>query len=96
MLGKGLALALLAAAAIVVAAAPAPLPLRAAQAACEPGTKIDSSTADQARKKLEAAGYRKVRELKKGCDNVWHATAEKDGAETGVALTPDGKTYPER
>ena len=43
---------------------------------CEPGDKIDASTAAQARKKIEAAVYRKVGDLKKGCDNSWHGTAE--------------------
>jgi hypothetical protein len=94
MLGKGMALALIAAA--VIALGPAPVPVRVAYAACEPGEKVDSSTADQARKKLEAAGYRKVRDLKKGCDNTWHGTAEKDGAAVGVALTAQGQIYPER
>jgi hypothetical protein len=93
MLGKTMAAALLAAAAMTLA--PAPVPMRAAHAACEPGDKIDASTADQARKKIEAKGYRKVRDLKKGCDNVWHGTAEKDGAPVGIALTPDGQVYPE-
>ena len=93
MFGKGTAALLVAA---LVALAPAPLPLRAAHAACEPGTKIDATTVDQARKKLEAAGYRKIRDLKKGCDSTWHATAEKDGAQTGVALTTNGEVYPER
>lgn len=94
MFGKGMAVALLAA--LVFAASPAPVPMRAAHAACEPGEKIDASTADQARKKIEAAGYRKVRQLKKGCDNFWHAMAEKDGAPAAVALTPQGQVYPER
>jgi hypothetical protein len=44
---------------------------------CAPGDKIDGSTADQARKKNEAAGYRKVSGLNKGCDNSWHGIAEK-------------------
>jgi hypothetical protein len=94
MLGKGMMLALLAA--VAVAAGPAPLSVRVAYAACEPGEKIDATTADQARKKIEAAGYRKVTQLKKGCDNVWHGMAEKGGATVSVALTPQGEVYPER
>ncbi len=66
-----------------------------AQAACDPGTKIDATTGDQAQKKIASGGYLKVRMLKKGCDNVWHASAEKDGAQIFVALTPDGHVYPE-
>ena len=58
---------------------------------CDPGDKLDSSTAADARKKLEAAGYSQVRDLKKGCDNVWHAKAVKDGGAVNLALTPDGQ-----
>ncbi len=93
MFGRAMAVLL---AAALVALAPVPLPMRAAQAACDPGTKIDSTTADQARKKIEAAGYRKVRDLKKGCDNTWHGTAEKDGTPVGIAVTAQGQVYPER
>jgi hypothetical protein len=93
MFGRILAAALLAAA--FLATGPMPVPMRTAQAACEPGDKIDSTTADQARKKIEAAGYRKVRSLKKGCDNTWHGMAEKNGATTGVALTANGEVFPE-
>jgi Peptidase propeptide and YPEB domain len=62
---------------------------------CEPGDKIDASTAAQARKKIEAAGYRKVGDLKKGCDNSWHGTAEKDGSRIHVVLNPQGLVLPE-
>jgi hypothetical protein len=93
MFGRIFAAAMLATA--LLAIGPMPVPMHAAQAACEPGDKIDSTTADQARKKIEAAGYRKVRGLKKGCDNTWHGTAEKNGAATGVALTAKGEVFPE-
>jgi hypothetical protein len=58
---------------------------------CEAGERIDRSTADTARTKMESAGYRGVRGLKKGCDNVWHGMASKDGRETGVVLTSQGQ-----
>jgi hypothetical protein len=57
---------------------------------CGPGEKIDGSTATDARKKMEAAGYKKVSGLKKGCDNSWHGRAEKDGNEVHVVLNPQG------
>lgn len=66
-----------------------------AYAACEPGERIDKSTADDARKKLMTAGYSNVHDLKKGCDNVWHAIATHNGKEGRVALEPSGKIYPE-
>jgi hypothetical protein len=64
-------------------------------AACEPGDKIDSSTAAQAKKKIEQAGYRKVTDLHKGCDNSWHGKAEKDGQPVSVVLNPEGLVLPE-
>lgn len=64
-------------------------------AACEPGTKIDSSTASDARKKMEKAGYRKITDLRKGCDNSWHGRAEKDGQPVNIVLNPEGNVLPE-
>ncbi len=64
-----------------------------AQGACDPGDKPDNSTATDARRKLEAAGYRQARDLKKGCDNVWHGKAVKDGKPVNVALSPSGAIY---
>jgi len=57
---------------------------------CEPGDKIDGSSAAQAREKMNAAGYSRVRELNKGCDNAWHGVAVKDGVPTHVSLSPGG------
>jgi hypothetical protein len=68
---------------------------RPALAACEPGDRVDKSTADDARKKIQAAGYRNVRDLKKGCDNFWHATATKDGQQVFVVLSPQGEVVTE-
>ncbi|MBR9970868.1 PepSY domain-containing protein [Magnetospirillum sulfuroxidans] len=63
----------------------------AAQAAqCEPTDKIDGSTVDTARQKIEKGGYRQVRGLKKGCDNFWHGTAVKDGKTVNIVLSPQG------
>ncbi len=76
------------AAAIVIAAGPA-------WAACSPGDKIDDTTADQAKQKIEAAGYDQVTGLKKGCDNYWHAIAIKDGASVGVVVSPTGEVMTE-
>ena len=86
----------IAAALIALAAAALALDGAAGSAAfaagnCEPGDKVDNSTATDAKKKIEAAGYSQVRDLKKGCDNVWHAKAVKDGAPANLALGPDGQ-----
>jgi hypothetical protein len=81
--------------AALLAAAPLPAITGTAYAACEPGDKVDRSTADDARRKIEKAGYRKVSELKKSCANFWHGKALKDGAETRVVLSPLGEVHPE-
>jgi hypothetical protein len=62
---------------------------------CDPGDKIDSSTANDARKKLEAAGYTDVSNLYKGCDNVWHGKARSGGAAVNVMVAPDGSVHQE-
>ena len=65
-------------------------------AGCEAGTKIDGTTAEQTKKRIEAAGYTQVKDLQKGCDNVWHGTAvNKDGVGGNVMVTPQGQVMPE-
>lgn len=66
-----------------------------ARAACDAGEKIDKSTVDDARKKFQAAGYRNIRNMRKGCDNYWHASAEKDGAPVLIVLSPKGEVMTE-
>jgi len=57
---------------------------------CDAGDKIDGSTANDARKKMEAAGYTDVTALYKGCDNVWHGQARANGNAVNVMVGPDG------
>ena len=71
--------------------APRSVPLiSVAQAACEPGTLFDKTTVEQIRDRLIKAGFKDPSHLRKGCDNSWHGTAEKDGQAINVAVTPDG------
>jgi hypothetical protein len=58
---------------------------------CHFGEIIDSSTADDARRKIEAAGFSAVTGLKKSCDNFWHGQAIQDGQNVNVVLSPAGK-----
>lgn len=67
-----------------------------ALAACLPGEVLDDTTVADARTKIEAAGFEQVKDLRKGCDNFWHATAMKDGQAVRVVLTPDGKVIVEK
>jgi hypothetical protein len=57
---------------------------------CEASDKIDGSSALDAQKKMNMAGYHQVSALKKGCDNYWHGMAVKDGVATHVSLAPSG------
>jgi hypothetical protein len=65
-------------------------PIATARAACDPGTRLDKTTVDEARAKLIKAGYKNPQQLRKGCDNAWHGTAMKDGTQVNIAVTPDG------
>ena len=62
---------------------------------CSPEDKIDSSTAPQAMKKMESAGYTHVHDLMKGCDNYWHGKAMKSGQAVRVVLSPQGQVMEE-
>ncbi len=62
---------------------------------CEFGERIDGSTAADARRRIEAAGLTNVRDLRKGCDNVWHATASAGGGDINVAVSPGGEVMRE-
>jgi hypothetical protein len=62
---------------------------------CHFGEKIDASTADDARRHLEAAGYTSVSGLKKSCDNNWHGHAMLNGVGTNVMVTPQGRVVQE-
>lgn len=61
-----------------------------ALAACMAGDHVNSSTARQAAEKFEKAGYTGVHELKKGCDNYWHAVASRGGKQDEIVLSPQG------
>jgi peptidase YpeB-like protein len=87
-----------AASAAFLAAAPVVLPATAQTQMrnnCDPGDKLDSSTLPQAKKKMEAAGYTQVKDLRKGCDNYWHASAMKSGSEVFIVLSPAGQVMQE-
>jgi len=62
---------------------------------CHFGEIIDGTTADDARRHIEAAGYANVSGLKKSCDNFWHGQATINGAQTRVLVTPDGRVRTE-
>ena len=58
-----------------------------------PGAPVagkNSFTEDQAKSRIEAAGYTDVSGLKLDDQGVWRASAKKDGKESGVSLDFQG------
>ena len=94
-MAQGIGAAVLAASLMITPALLGPTDLTAARAACEPGDRADNTTAAMAKKRAESAGYSQVRMERKGCDNVWHGTAMKDGTPIHVAVLPSGEVAPE-
>ncbi|HEV3177441.1 MAG TPA: hypothetical protein VGZ72_15720 [Stellaceae bacterium] len=95
MMAQGIGAAVLAATLMVAPALLGPASFTAARAACEPGDRIDNTTADMAKKRAESAGYSQVRMERKGCDNVWHGFGMKGGTAVRVAVSPSGEVMPE-
>jgi hypothetical protein len=62
---------------------------------CFAEDRIDSSSVETARIKIEKAGFTQVRDLKKGCDNFWHGEAIRNGLKILIVLTPQGKVLVE-
>lgn len=62
---------------------------------CHFGEQIDNTTADDAARFAEAAGYTSVTGLKKSCDNNWHGQAMLNGAPVNVMIRPDGRVVQE-
>ncbi len=94
-LAQGLGAAVLAASLMIAPVLLAPTSFTAAQAACEPGERIDNTTAEMAKRRAESAGYSQVRMERKGCDNVWHGFGMRGGTAVRVAVSPAGEVMPE-
>ena len=92
---KGLGIAFLAATVLIASPLLGPSRLTSAQAGCAPGESIDGTTTDQAKRRMEGASFSGVHGLTKGCDNVWHGLAIKDGVSVHVAVQPQGQVMQE-
>ncbi len=66
-----------------------------AYAACSASDTINSSTASDAARRIESAGYTQVQALAKSCDNAWHGTALLNGARVRVVWTGEGQVLTE-
>ena len=94
-MARGIGAAVLAAGLMIAPALLGPASLTAVRAACDPGDRIDATTAAQAKNRAESAGYSQVRMEHKGCDNVWHGFAMKNGASARMVVSPSGEVMPE-
>lgn len=92
---QGVGAAMLAVSLMIVPVLMGPPSFTTAQAACEPGDKIDATTAEQAKKRAEAAGFTAVKMVRKGCDNTWHGTGMKGGAAVNIAVSSSGQVNQE-
>jgi hypothetical protein len=62
---------------------------------CHFGEKVDGSSAADAQRFLESAGYTSITGLKKSCDSNWHGQALYNGAPVNVMVTPQGRVVQE-
>lgn len=69
--------------------APPPPPLPAASKSPPPDV-APALTQDQAKAQIEAKGYSRVSDLRRGVEGVWYAKAEKDGLMQSVTLDRKG------
>jgi len=95
VMAQGIGAAMLAASLMIASALVAPPSFTAAQATCEPGERLDNTTAEQAKKRAESAGFTQVRMVRKGCDNTWHGTAMKGGTPVNLAVNAAGEVNQE-
>ena len=66
-----------------------------AQAACWPTATINSTTASDASRAIQQAGYTQVQIYEKGCDNAWHGHALYNGSPVNVVWNGQGQVLPE-
>ena len=66
-----------------------------AEAACWATASINSTTADDAARAIEQAGYSQVQIYEKGCDNAWHGHAYMNGSPVNVVWNGEGQVLPE-
>jgi hypothetical protein len=66
-----------------------------ALAACSAIDVINGTTAADAAKAMEKAGYTHVEVYAKGCDNSWHAHAILNGAPVNVVWNGEGQVVTE-
>ena len=66
-----------------------------AHAACWATDPVNNTTADQAARAMEQAGYAQVQVYEKGCDSAWHAHAMLNGSPVNVVWNREGQVLTE-
>ena len=66
-----------------------------AQAACWASDPVNATTADQASRAMQQAGYTYVQVYEKGCDSAWHAHAMLNGNPVNVVWNREGQVLTE-
>jgi glucose/arabinose dehydrogenase len=66
-----------------------------ALAACSTNDVVNGTTAGDAAKAMERAGYTQVAVYQKGCDNAWHAHAILNGNRVNVVWNGVGQVVTE-
>ena len=80
---------------VALAAASVPPMVNSALAICSPSDSINATTATDATKAMETAGYTQVQVYEKGCDNAWHAHAVLNGNPVNVVWNSLGQVVAE-
>jgi hypothetical protein len=66
-----------------------------ALAACSAADPVNGTTATDASRAMERAGYSQVQVYSKGCDNSWHAHAILNGNKVNVVWNGEGQVVTE-
>ena len=80
---------------VALAAGSGPPIVDNAWAACSPSDPVNGTTATDAMRAMESAGYTQVQVYAKGCDSAWHANAMQNGVPVGVVWNKQGQVITE-
>ena len=64
-------------------------------AACSPYSHVNGTTAADATRAMETAGYTQIQVYAEGCDSAWHAHAAQNGMPVDIVWNSEGQVIPE-
>ena len=67
-----------------------------AYAACSPGDPVNGTTAADAMRAMQSAGYSQVQVYSEGCDSAWHAHAVQNGMPVDIVWNREGQILTEQ